>query len=104
MIQETLADLSSAEQFFETLGVEFDPQVVNVSRLHILKRFRELMRELGTEAGEAECRAVLVAAYDEFASGQGRKTFKVFKDAMPGFVPLRELLSGQCTSRACHLK
>jgi nitrogenase-stabilizing/protective protein len=91
MIQQTLAGLSSAEQYFETLGVSFDPMVVNVSRLHILKRFRELMRDMGDDAGEAECRAALEAAYGEFASGQGRKTFKVFKDAMPGFVPLTDL-------------
>lgn len=92
MIQETLAGLSSAEQFFETLGVPFDQQVVHVSRLHILKRFRELMRGLGPDAGEAECRDALAAAYAEFAEGRGTKTFKVFKDAMPGFVPLSGLL------------
>ncbi|RAU22363.1 nitrogenase [Paramagnetospirillum kuznetsovii] len=91
MIQEKLAGLSSAEQFFETLGVPFEQQVVNVSRLHILKRFRELMRDLAPEAGEAECAAALAAAYAEFAEGRGAKTFKVFKDAMPAFVPLTDL-------------
>ncbi len=100
MIQQTLAGLSSAEQFFETLGVAFDPQVVNVSRLHILKRFRELMRDLGDGAGEVECRAALETAYGEFATGQGRKTFKVFKDSMPGFVPLADLVPVRGSHRA----
>jgi nitrogenase-stabilizing/protective protein len=100
MIQQTLAGLSSAEQFFETLGIAYDPQVVNVSRLHILKRFRELMRDLGEGVGEAECRAAMQAAYAEFASGQGRKTFKVFKDSMPGFVPLADLAPMRGSHRA----
>lgn len=95
MILQTLAGLSSAEQFFDALGVPFDPKVVNVSRLHILKRFRELMRDLGDDAGEAQCRAALEAAYGEFAAGQGRKTFKVFRDAMPGFVPLTDLVAAR---------
>lgn len=91
MIQEKLAGLSSAEQFFETLAVPFDPMVVNVSRLHILKRFRELMRDLGPDVGEAACRSALITAYDEFAEGRGVKTFKVFKDTMPGFVSINDL-------------
>ena len=91
MLQETLAGLSSAEQFFETLGVPFDPRVVNVSRLHILKRFRALMGGLGPDPAEGDCRAALAAAYGEFAEGRGTKTFKVFTAAMPGFVPLDAL-------------
>jgi nitrogenase-stabilizing/protective protein len=91
MILAELAKLSAAEDFFTVLGVPFDPQVVNVNRLHILKSFREKMRGLGADATQDQCRAALEAAYDEFASGQGRKTFKVFKDANPGFVPLSDL-------------
>ncbi len=99
MVLATLAKLSAAEQFFETLSVPFDVEVLNVSRLHILKRFRELIRTTdmdGLEDGavEAVCRAALIEAYEEFAEGKGRKTFKVFRDAMPGFVPLTELRRG----------
>ncbi|CAA7620985.1 Nitrogenase-stabilizing/protective protein NifW [Candidatus Terasakiella magnetica] len=90
MILDTLATLSCAEQFFEVLAVPFDPKVVDVSRLHILKRFRELLRRHGG-ASEETCRAVLAEAYAEFAQGRGAKTFKVFTDAMPGFVPLSAL-------------
>ncbi len=91
MIMDKLATLSTAEEFFETLAVPFDPQVINVHRLHILKRFRELMRGLGAEASEISCREALEEAYGEFAAGQGRKTFKVFKDANPGFVSISDI-------------
>lgn len=96
MILETLAKLSSAEQFFDTLGVPYDPQVIRVSRLHILKRFRDLIRTtdiagLNDDETTAVCRAALIQAHDDFAEGRGPKTFKVFRDAHPGFVPLGEI-------------
>jgi nitrogenase-stabilizing/protective protein len=96
MILDTLASLSSAEQFFETLRVPFDASVVNVSRLHILKRFREVLRStdldgLAEYEVEAVCRAALIEAYEDFAEGRGAKTFKVFKDAHPGFVSLSDI-------------
>ncbi|TAN62965.1 MAG: nitrogenase [Magnetospirillum sp.] len=96
MVLATLATLSAAEQFFETLAVPYEQEVIDVSRLHILKRFRELIRTtdmkgLGDTEVEAVCRAALIEAYEEFAEGRGAKTFKVFRDAMPGFVPLAEI-------------
>lgn len=96
MILDTLATLSSAEQFFHVLDVAFDQKVVNVSRLHILRRFREVLDSadldgLGDDEVEAVCRAALVEAYEDFAEGRGAKTFKVFADARPGFVPLAGL-------------
>ena len=99
MVLATLAKLSSAEQFFETLAVPYEQEVINVSRLHILKRFRELIRTtdmdgLDEPAVEAVCRAALIDAYEDFAEGRGVKTFKVFRDAMPGFVPLGEIRRG----------
>jgi nitrogenase-stabilizing/protective protein len=93
---DSLARLSDAEQFFEALDVAFDPQVVNVSRLHILKRFNalldmEALRDLEDGAVRIACRHALQKAYDEFAAGQGQKTFKVFQDSKTGFVPLSAL-------------
>lgn len=85
MILDTLAGLSDAEQFFDALAVPYDPAVVEVHRLHILKRFRDLIPAGADEAG---CRDALARAHADFASGQGRKSFKVFRDAAPGFVPL----------------
>jgi nitrogenase-stabilizing/protective protein len=91
MCFDRLAKLSTAEEFFLALGVPYDPAVVNVSRLHILKRFGELTRAHGDSPPEGACREALSQAYGEFASGQGAKNFKVFKDAQPGFVPLSAL-------------
>lgn len=96
MILETLANLSSAEQFFETLGVPYEEGVINSSRLHILKRFRDLIATTDIEGLDeddttAVCRAALIQAHDDFAEGRGPKTFKVFRDAQPGFVPLAEI-------------
>jgi nitrogenase-stabilizing/protective protein len=97
MILDTLARLSAAEQFFDTLGVPYDPHVLNVSRLHILKRFKDLLRSadiegLDDDSVTAVCRAALIEAHDECAEGRASKTFKVFQErARPAFVPLGEI-------------
>lgn len=93
---DRLSQLSAAEQFFEALDVAFDQQVVSVHRLHILKRFNALLdmaslRVLEDGAARIACRHALEKAYGEFASGQGEKTFKVFKDSKTGFVPLSSI-------------
>jgi len=36
---EQLAHLSHAEDFFRFFGLEYDPKVLTVHRLHVLKRF-----------------------------------------------------------------
>lgn len=92
----SLEKLSAAEQFFEALDLAFDQQVVNVNRLHILKRFNALLdmeslRGLDDGAARVACRHALEKAYGEFAAGQGQKTFKVFQEAKTGFVPLSAL-------------
>ena len=48
---EQLRKLSSAEDFFETLGVSYDPAVLRVARLHILRRMGEYLFHSG--AGRA---------------------------------------------------
>jgi len=93
---DRLSKLSSAEQFFEALDVAFDQQTVNVSRLHILKRFNQLLdmealKGLDEGAARIACRYALEKAYGEFAAGEGQKTFKVFQEVKTGFVPLTAL-------------
>ena len=69
-----LAGLSEAEEFFEALGVPFDPRVLERHRLHVLKSFGlavESWLAVNPEAGAAERRAALAgalrAAHDVFA-------------------------------------
>ncbi len=96
----TLKGLSSAEQFFDLLQVPYDVRVLNVSRLHILKRFHDqldfaVLDTLADAEAETACRAALTTAYRDFVEGHGAKTFKVFRQAEPGFVPLSDLLGGE---------
>ena len=43
-ILDDLRKLSSAEEFFDVLGVDYDPAVIRVARLHILRRMGEYLR------------------------------------------------------------
>ncbi|MBZ8135272.1 nitrogenase stabilizing/protective protein NifW [Afifella sp. IM 167] len=104
-ILEKLGTLSSAEEFFDTLGVAYDPEVLRVARLHILKRMGEYLSGdslagLGEAETEAACRAHLQRAYADFtrSSPLKERVFKVLKDATgekPSprrpFVPLSSL-------------
>jgi nitrogenase-stabilizing/protective protein len=88
-LAQRLQTLSSAEDFFAFFGLPHDAQVVQVNRLHILKRFRQyLARDAGLAAcDEVEafrrCRSALQQAHDDFreATAQSEKLFKVFQQA-----------------------
>lgn len=100
--------LSSAEEIMNFLAVAFDPEIVKVNRLHILKRFHDYLTEAGLPDASLTDDALKVAyagwlekAYDDFTRSDGvtEKVFKVFKQqaAMAaagnqgGFVPLTSL-------------
>ncbi|TAK85272.1 MAG: nitrogenase stabilizing/protective protein NifW [Aquabacterium sp.] len=84
---QRLKALSSAEDFLQFFGVPFDQKVVNVSRLHILKRFFQYIRQQA-DLPEAEpalfalYRDLLLRAYGDFLSSTPaqEKVFKVFQD------------------------
>jgi nitrogenase-stabilizing/protective protein len=86
---QQLKALSSAEDFLQYFGVPFDQQVVNVSRLHILKRFFQYIRQENLLAQTNEVglytqyREQLVKAYADFVKSTPaqEKVFKVFQDA-----------------------
>lgn len=99
---DDLRRLSSAEEFFHYLDVAYEPAVLNVARLHILRRMgetlaRDSMVGLDDEAVRASCRGHLVAAYNDFVarSPLDERVFKVLKDAVKprrgAFVPLEAL-------------
>jgi len=85
---QKLASLSSAEDFLNFFTVPYDQNVVNVSRLHILKRFYQYLRrdeEITSLTGGAlyaRYRQLLVKSYDDFVTSTPaqEKVFKVFQD------------------------
>lgn len=87
-LTQRLRELSSAEDFLAFFAVPHDPKVVDVSRLHILKRFFQYIRQEATlpdDNGQAlyACyRQLLVKAYEDFVSSTPakEKVFKVFQD------------------------
>lgn len=94
-----LKQLSAAEEFLEFFGVPYEQAVVNVSRLHILKRFYQYMRqERGLDALDEiemfkQLRGLLTKAYEDFvrSSAAQEKVFKVFQDAEHKSVSLDSL-------------
>lgn len=103
-ILDRLNKACSAEEIFALLGVDYDPRIVNVARLHILKRMgQHLAKEQFAGAIEAEiaarCKAMLEQAYADFVASSpiDQRVFKVLKDAVAepkkpaAFVPLSTL-------------
>ncbi|WP_409193010.1 nitrogenase stabilizing/protective protein NifW [Bradyrhizobium sp. RDM4] len=79
---------SAAEDFFALLGVEYDAKIVDVARLHILRRMGQyLAGEELTGASDPEiaarCKATLERAYADFVTSSPieQRVFKVLKDA-----------------------
>lgn len=88
-ILDQLNKTSSAEDFFKILDVDYDERVVNVARLHILRRMGQyLVSEDFTGLGEAEakdrCGRFLAQAYADFVASSPieERVFKVLKDAV----------------------
>ncbi|MCI4677100.1 nitrogenase stabilizing/protective protein NifW [Rhodoblastus acidophilus] len=108
-VLQDLGRLSSAEDFFNYLDVPFEPTVVHVSRLHILRRMGQYLKGsevdgafdgLGDDEIKAQCRAHLEQAYQDFIASTPiqERLFKVHKEAIEpklepagNFVPLDSL-------------
>lgn len=84
-----LKALSSAEDFLQFFGIPFDQAVVNVSRLHILKRFFQYLRQQSADLPQDDevalftaYRNLLIQAYGDFVKSTPaqEKVFKVFQD------------------------
>ena len=88
-LADALADLESAEDFLNYFGVDFDPSIVHVSRLHILQRYHDYLTQSAnsipddcSEAAERDIyRQLLQRAYQDFVESDSltEKVFKVFK-------------------------
>lgn len=83
-----LRQFSAAEEFLDFFQIPHDPAVVQVNRLHILKRFSQYLAraelEALDEAAQWEaCRILMIRAYGDFvhSTAAREKVFKVFQDA-----------------------
>ncbi len=95
--------LSTAEEYLEFFDIPYDPAVVNVNRLHILKRFAGYMEQVDAAAGPEDTdaerrleryREALLRAYRDFLAGTALdyRLFKVLKEHAPvALVPLSSL-------------
>jgi len=83
-----LNEFSAAEEFLQFFEVPYDPPVVHVNRLHILKRFSQYLARakldaLDEAAQRETCRTLMIQAYEDFvhSTAAQEKVFKVFQDA-----------------------
>ncbi len=100
---ERLSKLTSAEDFLNFFGVPYEESVLNTSRLHILQRFFQYMRQeqvmdtSNSAINEAEMfrqmRQLLAKAYDDFlrSTPAREKVFKVLQNAEGQRVSLSAL-------------
>lgn len=100
-LADDLESLESAEDFLDYFGLEYDPTVVHVNRLHILQRFHNYLAQepetLPTDdpATLEVYRRSLARAYQDFVESDAltEKVFKVFHMYEPQttFVPVEDL-------------
>jgi len=98
-LDEALEELVSAEDFLNYFGIEYEPTVVQVNRLHILQRFHNYLgKEKMPEAEAARCAlyvTLLQQAYQDFVQSDAltEKVFKVFHMHEPQtrFVPISSI-------------
>ncbi|MGD0025080.1 MAG: nitrogenase stabilizing/protective protein NifW [Xanthobacteraceae bacterium] len=95
---------ASAEDIFKLLDVGYDAKVLNVARLHILRRMGEYLANedfagVSDSIAAARCKGMLERAYEDFATSSPlqHRIFKVLRDAVAppkpaNFVPFDTLL------------
>lgn len=108
-VLDDLGQLSAAEDFFAFLDVPYDGAVVQVARLHILRRMGQYLKgseveglfdDLDDDDIRALCKEHLEQAYRDFVESSPiqERLFKVHQDAVAPkpepqapFVPLEAL-------------
>ena len=92
--------MTDAEQYFEFFELDYDAQVVNINRLHILKKFSQSLEEIDNkfvEAAEAEklsfYREALETSYATLQTSNAieQKLFKVFHQKPQNIVMLSDI-------------
>jgi nitrogenase-stabilizing/protective protein len=102
-MEKTLAEfnqLINAEEYLEFFALPYDPQFVNVNRLHILQKFSSFIKSIDSESPELSdaeklerYQVALEEAYKTFTTSSplDEKLFKVFNDKPQGVVLLSEI-------------
>jgi nitrogenase-stabilizing/protective protein len=98
-LDEAMEELVSAEDFLNYFGIEFDPAVVQVNRLHILQRYHNYLAKATLPDVESARRVIyatlLQQAYQDFVKSDAltEKVFKVFHMHEPQtkFVPISSI-------------
>jgi len=110
-VVDQLKSLSSAEEFFTLLKVDYQPEVLQVLRLHILRRMGQYLVSaefdgMSDEEVFAAAQSMLAQAYEDFikSNPMAERVFKVLKEhdpnrptdpgPKPAFVPLTSLTTG----------
>lgn len=89
--------LKDAEEYFNFFSLPYDPKILNINRLHILRKFSEIVqsREKGQDEAQtlATYRQALQTAYDLFltSSSVEQKLFKVFQEKPKNVVMLSDI-------------
>ncbi len=85
-----LENLHAAEDFFAYLKVDYDPAVLHVSRLHILKRMGKYLGDKDFSGASEEdvfagARETLSKAYQDFVASRpiDERVFKVLQERDP---------------------
>jgi nitrogenase-stabilizing/protective protein len=84
-----LAECRDAEDYFRLFGVEADPAVLAVNRLHILRAFGRELSRLTAEGGPGPSadavREALTRSYDTFreSTALDHRLFRVLRDHAP---------------------
>ncbi len=96
----TFKTLTTAEEYLEFFAIPYDQHFVNVNRLHILKQFSLLIREVNKAFPDLEeteildkYKSALTEAYEVFLTRSPLETklFKVFNDKPKNVVLLGEI-------------
>jgi nitrogenase-stabilizing/protective protein len=102
-MSKTLAQfnqLVNAEEYLDFFGLPYDPQFVNVNRLHILQKFSSFIKSIDSaspDLNESEkierYQVAFKQAYDTFTTSSplDEKLFKVFNDKPQNVVLLSEI-------------
>lgn len=104
---QRIQEFSAAEEFLDFFGIEYQPDVVHVNRLHILKRFNQYLNRtpIPEDADESTardtCKSLLKQAHDDFVKSNAaqEKVFKVFQDQDGKSISL-DSIKASLTSRS----